>query len=473
MFQHFLVQDEHVAPLAEGVLTTLERVGVLCQNEELTEALGAAGAAVERGAQRVRFPRPMVEAFVADLRAEFATAAAPAPGPLRPSGLPGVGGQVAQLYHDFETGEVRSANSRDFVTLLQLGEALHGEQGVGHALAVTDVPPILEPLHSALLLAEYTTHPAGTFAWHVDQIPWLVEMGQILGRENWFSWGAICFAHPLRFDRDTAAKLVARVRHGQPAGLTAMPVAGVTTPVTVEGFVVVAAAEFLATWLAGRALDPHIPLYGSMWPGTVDMRSGAVSYSNPDSIFYGCACCEFVRRWTGVRLVMGGSEYCDAREPSLYAGLEKALKAMMISAFTGQPLGSGGGMVDEGKVLSPLQLLIDREYAIAMNHLTGALEPTPERIALDEILEVDLGLHLNHLQTEHTLRYLRQSLWLPELMDRSGWSAELEGRVLERMRGRIRELLASYRKPEGREEQLAAMREVFARAKQALLGRGG
>jgi trimethylamine:corrinoid methyltransferase-like protein len=38
------------------------------------------------------------------------------------------------------------------------------------------------------------------------------------------------------------------VKAGVPTGLTAMPVAGVTAPVTVEGFIVVASAEYIATW---------------------------------------------------------------------------------------------------------------------------------------------------------------------------------------------------------------------------------
>ena len=468
MFQQFLLTDDHIQPLAEGVLATLEKVGVLCQNDEMLDAAEAAGAIVDRAAERIRFPQPMVAEFVDGLRDELGGGEAAGELPLRPSGVPRVGGQVAQLYLDPFTDELRSSNSEDLITLVKLGEALHGDSGVGHALAITDVPPMIEPLESALIMAEYATNPGAAFAWHADQIPWLIEMGEILGRENWFGWGAICFAHPLRFDRDTAAKFAARVKWGQPIGITAMPVAGVSTPVTVEGFVVVAAAEVIATWLAGRVMDPEIGLYASMWPGTIDMRSGAVSYSAPDSMFYGCACCEFVRRWTGFQMTMGGSEYCDAKEPGLYAGLEKALKAMTISAFTGQPLGCGGGMVDEGKTLSPVQLIIDREYAAAMNHLAGDFDPTPERIGLDHIIEVDLGLTYNHMESPHTLEHLRDSLWLPELMDRSGWTAELEAKVIERIRDHIRELLASYVKPEGREEQLAEMRKVVEKARREL-----
>ena len=61
-------------------------------------------------------------------------------------------------------------------------------------------------------------------------------MGDVLGIPDWAGWGAICFAHPLRFDRDVAAKFVRRVREGVPTGLTAMPVAGCSTPATTAGF---------------------------------------------------------------------------------------------------------------------------------------------------------------------------------------------------------------------------------------------
>jgi trimethylamine--corrinoid protein Co-methyltransferase len=469
MFQRYTLSDEHVPPLAEGVVETLEGVGVLCQNEEMLSALEATGARVDHAAERAWFPRAMVEEFAASLRAEFDGQAGGGEAPLRPSGLPRIGGQVAQIYLDPETDEERSSNSADLITLIKFGEALHGEQGVGHALAITDVPPMVEPLESAMLMAEWASNPGAAFAWHADQIDYLVEMGDILGRKDWFGWGAICFAHPLRFDRDTADKFAARVHAGQPIGITAMPVAGASTPVTIEGFVVVACAEVIATWITGRAMDPEIGLYASMWPGTLDMGSGAVSYSSPDSMRYGCAACEFIRRWTGFTMTMGGSEYCDAKTPGLYAGLEKALKAMTISAFTGQGLGCGGGMVDEGRTLSPIQLLIDREFAQAMNNLVGEFDPSPERIAMDEILDVGLGLERSHIETDHTLAYLRDSLWLPALMGRSGWTPAQEREVVDAMRGKVRELLDSYVKPQGREDELDAMREVVERARGELL----
>ncbi|HHX39725.1 MAG TPA: hypothetical protein GX715_07155, partial [Armatimonadetes bacterium] len=72
MFQTSLLKSEQIEPLAEGVLQVLARVGVLCENEEMCRALREWGAEVDFAAQRVRFPRRQVEAFVEQLRREDA-----------------------------------------------------------------------------------------------------------------------------------------------------------------------------------------------------------------------------------------------------------------------------------------------------------------------------------------------------------------------------------------------------------------
>ena len=94
--------------------------------------------------------------------------------------MPRIETQVAQYCYDHATGERRSGNTRDFIELIKLGEVLHGEQGVGHALLSTDVAPILEPLNAALLLTEYASTPRGVYPWNYRQIDYLIEMEEVL-----------------------------------------------------------------------------------------------------------------------------------------------------------------------------------------------------------------------------------------------------------------------------------------------------
>jgi len=470
MWQRSLLADADVELLGDGVLTLLERVGILCQNDDILEALEGQGARVDRARQTVTFPRRMVEGFVEALRQETQDRGKGCHGGPRMPPLPHVGGQVAQFFYDYDVKEKRPGNREDFISLVKLGDVLHPETAVSHPLLLTEVPPLLEPLEAAMLLAEYAHTPGPAFAWNVRQVDYLLEMGDILGIPDWFSWGAICFAHPLRFDRDVADKFVRRVRSGYPTGLSGMPVSGVTAPVTVAGFIVVSGAEFIVTWLAARALNPHVPLVGGIWGGTVDMRTGWVSYCSPDAMLRACASSEFLRRWCGQVVPLGGGEYCDARLPGLYAALEKAYKAMTIAAFTGRHPAIGQGMLEEGKTVSPVQLLLERELGIGVEFLGRSIEVTPETIALDTILGVGIGLEKSYLEVEHTARNFRRCLWCPELLDRSGWNGfEDEKSLLDRIQGKVRELIASYQKPEGDPEKLDAMRHVVERAQRDLL----
>jgi len=470
MLADALLRDDQIEPLADGVLEVLSQVGVLCQNEELLQALQADGASVDSASQRARFPAPMVRDFTEGVRRENAGRGG-WPERFSAPGLAGIGTQVAQFFHDHDTGERRSSNRQDFITCIKFGDVLQEGGSVGHSLAMTDVPPLLEPLEAGLLLAEHAHDPGPPFAWNARQVDYLIEMGEILGKPNWYTMGAMCFAHPLRFDRDVADRFVRQARDGGSAGITAMPVAGLTTPVTVEGFVVVASAEVVATWIAGRALNPEALLGGSMWAGSVDMKTGAVSYSAFDAMFYAFACVQFLRKWVGAYVPVGAGEYCDAKVPGLYTALEKAYKALLVTAFTGQPPGAGSGLVDEGKTLSLVQLLLDRDYAAGVGQLAHSIDPTAERIAMPTILEVGVGLSRNYFETDHTLSHFRSSVWLPQLVDRSGWNGSAaEEEVLAQTGARVNDLISQYEKPEGREDQLAAMRQVVERAGRELLG---
>lgn len=470
MFQLHLLKDSDIEPLAQGVHRVLENVGIMCQNAEMLRALQSTGAKVDFEAQRVWFPKKIQEEFVTGLRKDMAQTQEVQSRPFGRTGLPGLGTQVAQFYYDDQSGQPRSGNTKDFITLIKFGESLHGPFGVGHCLLLTDVPPLVEPLEAAILLAEFTSKPGPVFAWNVRTVDYLIEMGEILGVKRLFSYGANCFAHPLRLDKDVADKFVRRVKEGDTAGLTAMPVAGVTAPVTLAGFISVSAAEFLAVWMAGRAINPRAPIGGSMWGGSIDMRTGAVSYCAFDAMLYAFATVEFLRRWCGVRVNVGGSDYCDAKTPGLYTALEKAYKSMTVAAFTGVNPGVGSGMLDEGRMLSPVELLIERDIAQGLQQYSRGLEITPETMAWETISEVGLGIEKNYIESEHTLRHFRECLWLPTLLDRSGWrGAEHEKEVLAKAKKQVKELVAAYRKPQVDPDKLARMREVVERARKELL----
>lgn len=471
MFARSLLRDVDVQPLAEGVYATLEKVGVLCQNEDILRAIEARGARVDYAAEHAFFPRRMVEEFVEDLRKNASAEAESGHRRFSAPGLPGVGIQIAQFYYDYARGERRPGNRNDFIELMKFGTALHPEAGVGHGLVLSDVPAMLEPLEAALLLVEYGAKPHPPFAWYAAQIPYLREMGDILGRKDWFAFGATCFAHPLRMEKAVADKFVMQLRSGaKSAGITAMPVAGVTTPVTLGGFIAVTSAEHLAAWMCARAIRPDVGLGGSTWPGTVDMRTGAVSYCAFDALWYGFVAAEFLRRFCGVQIQVSGGDYCDAKVPGLFAVLEKAYKVMTLAAFTGRHGSLGSGMLDEGKVISPVQMLLERDWSEGVRFFGRSARIDADSIALESILEAGLCLEKGYIELEHTARHFREALWLPAFYDRSGYDGhDQEEAILKKAQARVDELIASYQKPETDPDKLAAMRQVVERARRELV----
>jgi len=200
------------------------------------------------------------------------------------------------------------------------------------------------------------------------------------------------------------------------------------------------------------------------------MKSGQVSYSAPDSMLYGCAQAEFMRRWCHMHVTIGGGEYCSAKAPGMYAVMEKAHKAMTIAAFSGQHPGIGGGMLDNGKILAPVQLIIERDFSVGAGHLARKVEVTDEAIAMDSIIDIGVGLDKNHLMTDHTCAHFRDSVWLPELIDRGGYAgAASDEKLLADAQEKFEALLDQYEKPTGREGQLTELRKVIDRARTELL----
>ena len=472
MFGRSVLKDGDVEQLAEAVLTILEKVGGLYQNTDILKALEDVGARVDHARGVATFPRRMVEDFLVGIRKETSGAQGTDDGH-RKFTAPGPGGlfhNLSQHYYDAAKMERRIGNREDYIRMIKLGDMVHPKSGVGHCLLLSDVPAPIEPLEVTALQYEYAHRARGAYVQDVRQVPYLEEMGEVCGISD-LAWLAnVGFSSPLRFGKDVADRFVCALRRGRPISLYVMTVCGAGTPVTAAGCVALASAELLANCMAGRALNPKGRISCGVWIATMDMRTGEASYLAFDAMIRNFAVREFMRRWTGIPVSTGGGEYTPAKTPGLFAALEKAYSAMTVAAFTGSHPGVGIGHLDGGLVISPEQLLLDREMARALGHL-NPIEITPESISLDAILEVDHAAKTNYMESENTLRHFRSALWLPELLERVGWSgAETEERVLERARQRVNDLVASYKKPEVDTDRLAKMRKIVERARRELCG---
>ena len=473
--------DPELDQLAEAALGLLEDVGVMYQSDVLLDALERAGAKVDRVSQRARLPRRMIEEIVTRQR-ERQAPEAPAEARRDPASpdaaLPGLTLQVAQFYYDHERGERRRGNRQDLASMAQFGEALDERNRVDHVLLMHEEAASVEPLEALVVLMEHTARPGLTYPHFAAQLPYLEEIGEIWAGNSWrfMSEGAGVFlVSPLRMDRRACDLLVALARRGIGCGTSTQPVSGVTAPVTRAGAIVTGAAEILAGWAALSALDPELTPHGSICSGAVDMVTGNVTFCSPETMMQDIGCVELLRRRFGGHVgVAGGSDYTSAKFPGYQAGFEKAFEAMAISAYTGGHPHLGSGLLESGKMFSPLQLLVDREFQSFLWRFAAGVPVSADEIAREEISAVGAGAARSHLDTEHTLRHYRQSLWFPKLLDRRVWQGEREEeqgdkRLRERAQAQFREVMARYRPPEVDQDKLASVKRVVARARRELV----
>lgn len=474
MLQHLLLTDNDVEKIRDVALSTLETAGMMFQSEAFLKALEAKGASIDWPAERALIPRSLV-VDVIETERQSNVGQTPAEPTFPRPGQPGIGTQVAQLLYDHDLKRNREGTRDDFIRLVKFGNALHQERGVGHVVIQRDTPQPLEPLVSQALLIEYAHKPSSSYYYHVEQLDYAAEMGEIYcGDRRRFCGGGVFLTSPLRLCKRACKLMAKRIEMGFPAGAGTMPVAGASVPATMAGAIAVTAAEILGVWTAYRALREDVPVNGGVAAGATDMRSGAVSFCSPEAMLLDFGVCEFFRRLCGKQMGVGGaSDYCDAKLPGLRAAQEKAHKAMTTALFTGVHPGVGQGMIDSGKILSPEQLLIERDYCAGVQRLFKPVRTDEDTLALDAILEVGQGLTTTHLASEHTLTHFREALWAATFNDYAALKDgridfTREGAVVDQAHQLYLDTLSDYEQPDGDDGKLREIHKVIARARQAM-----
>jgi len=487
-----IFDDNDVEVLLEGMCKLLEEVGFYCESEEMLKAYEMAGAKVDFGQRVAKFPRAVIKSFIEDVSKEDKTTwdtwvkgidrmviySGYHPYDenigIKEPPLPFMTHNLSTYYYDDEKKERRLGNIIDFIELIKLGDGLHPENGMGHALnLVKDVQAKIEPLEAALILLEYSHNPSGVYVHEVEQIKYIKEIEDIFGiTDPYFHFLAnIPCSSPLKLEKTVADRYVYMLKTGiYPAKLTAMPVSGVNIPITTAGSIVIVAAEFIVLWLAARIIQPHkIPLCGLPISGTMDIRSGDISFTAFDALIVRLGICDFIRNITGVRLAPGPGEWTPTKLPGLYCTLEKAYAAMVATAFTGYHPDIGVGHMDSGLTISPVQLIIDRDFSKSLRFLDKPLI-NKETLGMEAILEIGFGKKENFMSHSHTIKNMKGSSWIPEYFTREGWSPEIEEKTVKNALEKVKEIKAGYKKPEGREDKVEKAKQVIEKAKKGFLG---
>ena len=270
---------------------------------------------------------------------------------------------------------------------------------------------------------------------------------------------AACYiniTHPLRHNPESIQKLLFLAGKGLPfIYRPSIVTRGLTTPITVPGFLAVNNTAALAGLVLSQLKREGAPfIRDSCAGGTFDMRTTVGLHSAPEvrgfneelAHYYNLPC-----------FGIGGTSASKAVDQQ--AALEASL-TLITSTLAGAQLIHDVGYMDSGTTTALTQVVICHEIIAWIKQYMKGLVIDEESLALHVVEEV--GTDGNFIETEHTLRHFKEDEY-PELRDHrryDDWLA-LGGTTLkDRASEKVEKLLAEHEPPPLDEGIRKALRKV-------------
>ena len=376
----------------QRALAVLAQTGLRVESDRARARLGAAGALVDEGDQRVRLPRAFVEAALAAAPRTFSLGGS-RPGwelPLDGSGCSLVADGEALQTLDATTGERRPATEMDWERSTDLLDAIE-EVGVYWRMVNFDGG---DPGPGASVrgwvgaFSRFSRHVQDSAADPVEAA-WLLEvLGAVFGgreevrRRRPFSF-LFCPLTPLVLEGAYTDAWLATADWGLPVAAMPMPMMGMTAPVGLVATTVLGTAEALATLCLVQAAAPGTPFIFAPALSVMDPRSGRFSGGAVEHALLGAATTEMARFYgLPAQASTGGT---DAHLPGAQAGAERAV-GWLLPTLAWPDLLVGPGLLGGSTVLSLEQVLLDVECFRRCVRLRRGMDAALEE-AVEEALE--------------------------------------------------------------------------------------
>ncbi len=446
-----------------AAMTILREMGMEIQSESLLQALTDYGLPVDRATERVRFPTPLVEQFIADAdKYDWA------------NHIPRVGGSAGVyhgLYHDPIDGELKPFTEETLALYCRTARELDNIGSASILGCRFPVLPELEPLYERYYAWKYGAKDHGSI--HLDELcPYLLEIYEIVAAETGkplaevFN-GTVYLIPALKLGRHEAYQVAYFRERGLRVHIGDMFALGGSAPVTLAGAMALNVAEQLALRILDDALFGVKRLHLGSSTSVMDMKTTIYPYGRPEMAIANVMTAQMARHYGAS--FSGHAGLSDAKLPSVEAGAQKALTAIP-TLMAGGSLWMDAGLLSIDEVFSPIQMVLDNELLGALARYTYEFEISPETLALETIFEAGPGG--GYIDKLHTAQHFRKEHWQPRIWSREMLSPWLAGdRQLDADRARERVLEIAALPPEPSFISEALERDILAligRAEKAL-----
>lgn len=450
-FEYFTPEDVH--RIHEATLRVLETVGVDFGYEPAVAVFKKAGCKLD--GQRVFLSPQMVMEQVAKAPAEYTLQAR------NPDKNVTIGGDnIAYIpcygppfVHDLDRGR-RESTLEDYINFVKLAYASKSIDITGGMMAEpNDIPHARRNAEMMLASMRYSDKPFMGGAIGAEAARETIEMAAIAFgcSENDLAAkmpmiSILCTRTPLAYDDRMLGAIMEYAKAGMPQLISSLAIAGATSPVTMEGTLVVQNAEVLAGIVLTQLIREGAPVVFSGSSTAAAMRYGTLSIGAPEMAVNTAATAQMARFY-GIPS-RGGGAITDAKLPDAQAGLESMMSQLMATLSGVHFVLHSAGILEGYMAASYEKFIIDDEICGMCKRIKRGERADSEKLALDVITQVGPGGE--YLTQLHTFENFRKELYTPIMEQKesyTGWK-EKGGESIEKTANRKwKEILHAYREP--------------------------
>src|SRR4051794_32361136 len=450
-----ILAPELIDQIVDEAKRVLAEIGMEIRGQGLRQRLIDAGLPTTADG-RVLFARSVVESAIASAPSSFIL--------YDRDGLPHadlgedrvhfVPGSSGLKTLDHRTGEVRLANSTDFVEYVRLGDGLAHIAYLATAFSTNDdIEAQVSDAWRLYMVLTNSKKPVVSGAFTEHGVPRMVEMMQLFRSDRAdliarpMSIFTITATGNLRYSEDSCQNLIDCVEAGIAVEIVPVTLMGLIAPVTTVGATVFHTVDVLAGITMAQIIRPGAPVLFGGAPATFHMKIASSPMSAIEALQLDAAYIA-VAKALGLPcqsyMALSDGPILDAQ-----AGAE-TFGSALIAALAGVNSVSGPGMLDFLLVFSLPKLVFDDEMcgqALRFVRDVGPADDLPVTELIDQLMAEQ---HL--IMAPHTTEHWPAELHLPApLIDRDNREAWLRAggkEIDERAAEDVERRLGAYRQLE-------------------------
>ncbi len=308
VFTEAELDDIHLASLE-----VLERTGMWVEDDEALAIFADGGCRVDRESRMVRIPPHVVEDAIRSAPPLFVLAGRDPANDivLEPSRVSFCNFDEGIMVNDLRSGEHREPTLSDIAEFARLVDALPHIDCYEPAAGPSDVPHETAVLHGTEAALHNCTKCVGTEAISAWEVRKVLEMAvAVMGSEDALRERPIvgfgcCPVSPLKLPHDATEVIVETARRGIPCGVLSMAMSGGSSPVTLDGTLVLHNAEVLAGITLSQLTERGAPVDYGTSTTAMDMKLAAASVGSPELALFSAAVAQMARRYLIPSFVAG------------------------------------------------------------------------------------------------------------------------------------------------------------------------